>query len=201
MRRKSRLKSQRKIPSPTHPWGAMSSKERKHLSQERDTLGGGYIHWWHSVGGGVTLWRLNTFWGWRPDWQFGVTQGGVKQRCRRVCSSRSRGPWGPGAPLAPRISLNHAVFRQFWGKNPCLEQILGSGSPLEVKTPLGPPDQNPGSAPGLETLELQNYFFKGREVKIWEWQCQSVYGCNIECDWKHLRQVGTFLQYLFAFPS
>ena len=28
-------------------------------------------------------------------------------------SSGSRGLWGPGRPLAPKIFFNHAVFRQF----------------------------------------------------------------------------------------
>ena len=30
-----------------------------------------------------------------------------------LTSSGSRGPWGPGPPLPPRLLQNHAVFRQF----------------------------------------------------------------------------------------
>ena len=52
-----------------------------------------------------------------------------------------------GLPLAPKISSKlcsfQAILRE---KKPYFEQILGSG-PHGVKTLLGPPDQNPGSAP------------------------------------------------------
>ncbi len=48
------------------------------------------------------------------------------------------GPWG--LPPCPQdFFQNHAVFRKFWAN-------FGSqGPPPGEKTPLGPPDQNPGS--------------------------------------------------------
>ena len=46
---------------------------------------------------------------------------------RYQTSCGSRGPWGPGFPLAPKISSN------FKGKNPILRKILGSGPPLGSK--------------------------------------------------------------------
>ena len=62
-------------------------------------------------------------------------------------TSGSRGPRGTGLLCPPKIfSKKHAVLRQFSRENPYFEQIWGSGSPSGVKTPLGPPDQNPGSA-------------------------------------------------------
>ncbi len=42
----------------------------------------------------------------------------------------------------------------FKEKTPHFEQIFGSGLPLGVKTPLGPPDQNPGSAPDPDLVLL-----------------------------------------------
>ena len=41
------------------------------------------------------------------------------------------GLWGPGPLPTPKIFFqNHAVFRQFEGKTPYLEQILGLWPPL-----------------------------------------------------------------------
>ena len=61
------------------------------------------------------------------------------------------GPGGPGPPWPPRFLQNHAVLRQFLGKN-YFEQILGSGPrpPIGVQTP--PTDQNPGSSPDVYFL-------------------------------------------------
>ena len=48
---------------------------------------------------------------------------------------------------------NHAVF-SFKGKKPYFEQLLGSRPPSGVKTLLGPPDQNPRSAPAADRVRL-----------------------------------------------
>ncbi len=71
-------------------------------------------------------------------------------------TSGSRGPWAPGPRLPPRFVQNHAVFRQH-RENPHYEQILGAGPPSGVKTPLDPPDQNPGSALQVGAATLQKY--------------------------------------------
>ena len=58
--------------------------------------------------------------------------------CRTT--SGSKGPGARAPPCPPRfVSKSCAFFRQFFWKNPCFEQNLGSGPPpLGVKTPLGP---------------------------------------------------------------
>ena len=62
-----------------------------------------------------------------------------------LCGASPADPGGPGGPAPPRD-----VFKimHFSGN---FEKILGSGPP-RVKTPLGPPYQNFGSAPSLFSL-------------------------------------------------
>ncbi len=58
------------------------------------------------------------------------------------------GPGGPG-PLCPKDFFKIMQFSgNFRGKTLILSKLWAQG-PLGVKTLLGPPDQNPGSAPGL----------------------------------------------------
>ncbi len=62
--------------------------------------------------------------------------------CQCVCVFKWDCSGGQGAlgarPLSPRFIKNRAVFRQFWGKNPYFEQILGSGPPLGSKLRWAP---------------------------------------------------------------
>ena len=58
---------------------------------------------------------------------------------------------GSRAPLPPRFLHNHAVFSQFEEKTNVLSKFWAQAPPVGVKTPLGPPDQNPGSAPATST--------------------------------------------------
>ena len=68
-------------------------------------------------------------------------------------SGRSRGAW---APLAPKISSKSCSFKAILrGKTPILSNFWARG-PLGVKTPLGPPDQNPGSAPECSVFKCQS---------------------------------------------
>ena len=65
-----------------------------------------------------------------------------KARCRpsqdETDDSSPADPGGLGArtPLAPRFFQNHAVFRQFLGKNPYFEQMLGSAPPSTLGSKL-----------------------------------------------------------------
>ena len=54
-------------------------------------------------------------------------------------------PWSPWAPLPPRFVENMQFSGNFRRKPPIRRKWLRV-SPFGVKTPLGPPDQNPGSA-------------------------------------------------------
>ena len=80
---------------------------------------------------------FNRFWPQKTTYTFKHTPCVLKH------NNGSRGPEG-GWP--PRFFQNHAVFRQFWWKNPYFEQSLGSGPPNPgSKLRWVPPDQNPGS--------------------------------------------------------
>ena len=65
-------------------------------------------------------------------------------------SGGSRGPWGPGAPCPPcppRNSSKSCSFQAILRENPLFWANVLLRAPLGVKTPLGPPDKNPGSTP------------------------------------------------------
>ncbi len=55
-------------------------------------------------------------------------------------------PWGSGPPC-PQDFFKSCSFQAILRENPYFEQIWAQGPPLGVKTLLGLPDQNPGSAP------------------------------------------------------
>ena len=77
-------------------------------------------------------------------WQSPSKQAaGGKGRTQWGTSGSRRGPWGPGPPLPPRFLQNHAVFREFLGKTPYFEQILGSGPPPWGQNSAGPPWPKP----------------------------------------------------------
>ena len=60
-----------------------------------------------------------------------LSASGKRQISSSGTAADPGGPWGPGPALPPRFfSQNHAVFRQFYGKPPYFEQMLGSGPPL-----------------------------------------------------------------------
>ena len=67
---------------------------------------------------------------------------------RFLCSfsTGSRGPWGPGPP-APKIFFKSCNFQAILREKPLSWANFRLRAPLGVKTLLGPPDQNPGSAP------------------------------------------------------
>ncbi len=58
------------------------------------------------------------------------------------------GPGGPSRPLPTRFFKTMQLSGNFKGKHLFLANF-GLRAPSGVKTPLGPPDQNPGSAPAL----------------------------------------------------
>ena len=49
-------------------------------------------------------------------------------------------PGGPGGPPLPQDIKKLCNFQAILRENPYFEQILGSGPPFGVKTPMGPPD-------------------------------------------------------------
>ncbi len=64
----------------------------------------------------------------------------------RMSPADAGGPGGPGPTPCPQDFFK---IGQFFGKTPILSKFWAQGPPPSVvKTPLGPPDQNPGSAPG-----------------------------------------------------
>ena len=55
-------------------------------------------------------------------------------------------------PPGPKISSKSCSFQAILRETPYFEEILGSGPPIGVQTPLAPPDQNPRSAPCVLTF-------------------------------------------------
>ena len=91
---------------------------------------------------------------------YDVTTTEWHQCLTTVPSCRSRGPWGPGPPLPQEFFLIMQFSGNFKGKTPILSKFWVQGPPIGVKTPLGHPDQNPGSAPG-------NFLLPQRKQKVY----------------------------------
>ncbi len=76
-----------------------------------------------------------------------VQTGGCTQYPTNAAVADPGGTGGQG-PLAPKISSKSCSFQAILRENSYFEHILGSGPSPGVQTPLGPPDQNPGSETG-----------------------------------------------------
>ncbi len=83
----------------------------------------------------------------------------------------------PGRPIAPKIFFFKIM--QFSGN---FEQILGLG-PHGVKTPLGLPDQNPGSTPGQRDEHRKEMFLYSRRktTAFFLWSRPKSKGYFIVC--------------------
>ncbi len=66
----------------------------------------------------------------------------------RIPAADPGGPGGPG-PLAPKISSKSCSFQAILREKPLFRAKFGLKAPLGVKTLLGSPDPNPGSALGF----------------------------------------------------
>ena len=72
----------------------------------------------------------------------------------------------PG-PLPPKIFFKIIVFKQIKGPPPILSKFCTQGPPLGSKLHWAPPDQNPGSAPGLtESFATYHLFVLFTEVSL-----------------------------------
>ncbi len=71
--------------------------------------------------------------------------------CGPITIADPGGPWGPTTPPCPQDFFKIMQFSGNFKGKPLFWTHFGLKPPLEVKTQLGPPDQNPGSAPVLVT--------------------------------------------------
>ena len=115
-------------------------------------------------------------------------------------SSGSRGGRTPCPP--PRFLQNVQFSGNFKGKTPILSKFWAQGPPLGVKIPLGPPDQNPGSAPerresGLIAIPATGLFqtWSFRLVACATAQMTSRSGLPVLCT---LLDVGSFLCFVLC---
>ncbi len=87
-----------------------------------------------------------------------------------------QGAGGPALPPAPKISSKSCSVQAILRENPLF--WANFAPPFGVKTPLGPPDQNPGSAPDTALLywrnQLENIGIGRGQLYIHEIQTERV---------------------------
>ena len=93
------------------------------------------------------------------------------------------GPGGPG-PFAPKISSKSCSFQAIWREKPLFWAIFGLRAPPWGQKSTGPPDQNPGFAPGFDRDQPQS---KVELVKNWtkaplRWNLKRCFLLNSQFD-------------------